>query len=290
MSRFFRCFVGVVAWFGMANVIAMREAQAETFRMALPSGTEVYFDYQVGALRLALEHAPGDHRLEVASIDLLTQGRLMDMLRQDKINVTLAGYNRAWEQEFLQVDFPLTRGLQGYRILVIPPALQPDMSNIQNVEDLKSYCIGSGANWQDTRILKQAGLCVEEAPQNVLFQMLEIGRFDMLHRAVHEALVGENTARMLDRGLVLERDLILRYKYDFFFYVRRQDKKLHDILEQGFQAAFYSGAFTEYFQSNPAIAAAMTHIRTSNRRIIDIDNVDLSGQTQENVQSFWLSN
>ena len=258
--------------------------------MALPTGSEPYFEYQVGALRLALEHAPGEHSLEVTFIDGLTQGRLLDMIQQGYINVTLGGYNSALEREFLQVDFPLTLGLQGYRILVIHPSLQEKISRVRTLDDLKPYCIGSGANWQDTRILKEAGLCVEEAPQKALFDMLEKGRFEMLHRAVHEALVGENLPDLTERGLVLEQDLLIRYPYDFFYYVAKQNTQLHRILEQGFENAFQNGAFIEYFQSNRAMRNAVEHIRHANRRIIDIENADMSSQTEDRSSRYWLTN
>ena len=284
-----RLFIGfIVAAVVVLNAGGLRGLHAETFRMALPTGTQDLYKYQVGALQLALDHAPGDHRLEVAYIDLLTQGRLMDMLRQGEINITLSGYNRSWEQEFLQVDFPLTRGLQGYRLLIIPPGLQSKLSDIQNLEDIKSYCIGSGANWQETPILKRAGLCVEEAPQNALFNMLEKRRFDMMHLAVHEALLSEKTPMIAGRDLVLEQELMLRYKYDLFYYVRQPDQARHEIVEKGFQTAFDNGAFMEYFRSSPEMSAAMDHIRSSNRRIIDIENVDLSQRTRKNADMFWF--
>ncbi|MBX2830123.1 MAG: hypothetical protein KTR23_02920 [Rhodospirillales bacterium] len=241
-------------------------------------------------MRLALEHAPGEHSLEVILIEGLTQGRLLDMIRQGYINVTLGGYNSALEREFLQVDFPLTLGLQGYRILVIHPSLQDKISKVQTLDDLKPYCIGSGANWQDTRILKEAGLCVEEAPQKALFDMLEKGRFEMLHRAVHEALVGENLPDLTERGLVLEQDLLIRYPYDFFYYLAKQNTELHHILEQGFETAFRNGAFIQYFQSNRAMRNAVEHIRHANRRIIDIENADMSTRTADRSSRYWLTN
>lgn len=290
MNRFFRFITGIAFGLFAIDCANSRVAQAETFRMALPSGSEAYFEYQVNALRLALEHAPGEHRLEVMSIDLLTQGRLMDMLDQGFINVTLAGYNSVLEQDFLQVDFPLTLGLQGYRVLVIHPALQAKLSKVRTLDDLKGYCIGSGAGWQDTRILKEAGLCVDEAPQGNLFEMLENGRFDMLHRAVHEGIIGKNLPELSERGLVLEQELIIRYPYDFFYYVAKQSVGLHSILEQGFQNAFYSGAFTQYFQSAPAMREAIKHIRTSNRRIIDVENADMSSRTTDRSSHYWLIN
>ncbi len=270
--------------FGMVSTVS-----AETFRMAVPKGSEDNFAFQIGAIRLAIANAPGEHQLEVLSVERLTQTRGLTMLRSGEINVIFAGYNPDFSEEFLQVDFPITRGLQGYRLFVIRADTQASLMRVKSLEDLKGFCIGSGQGWLDTAILKDAGLCVTEAPQNNLISMLENDRFDMMHLAVHEALKRDRVQQLKRAGLRVEETLLLRYQYDFFTYVGKNDKIRHSLLEQGFQNAFFSGAFNEYFRSDPSIAAAMDYIRQSDRRVIDLDNPGIGPKNDQTAEQYWLT-
>ncbi|HBU99019.1 MAG TPA: hypothetical protein DEF21_14115, partial [Thalassospira lucentensis] len=115
--------------FGMVSTVS-----AETFRMAVPKGSEDNFAFQIGAIRLAIANAPGEHQLEVLSVERLTQTRGLTMLRSGEINVIFAGYNPDFSEEFLQVDFPITRGLQGYRLFVIRADTQASLMRVKSLE------------------------------------------------------------------------------------------------------------------------------------------------------------
>ena len=119
--------------------------------------------------------------------------------------------------------------------------------------------------------------------------MLENNRFDMMHLAVHEALKRDRIQQLKRAGLRVEETLLLRYQYDFFTYVGKNDKIRHSLLEQGFQNAFFSGAFNEYFRSDPSIAAAMDYIRQSDRRVIDLDNPGIGPKNDQTAEQYWLT-
>ncbi len=263
-------------------------ARSEIFRIAIPAGSESVFATQIGAIRLALEHAPGNHELQIESVKGLTQSRVLTMLRDGAINLSLAGYSREWENLFLQVDYPLTRGMMGYRVFFARPELADHISNVQSIDELKRFCIGTGNDWLDTAILEANDLCVVKAPQgDALFSMLRHGRFDMFHRALHEAYVEQLAPTEDMKGLVLVPSLILRYPYDFFLYVQKNDTQRHAILTEGLALAYESGDFMRHFYSNPGMAYAMDQVQSPTHRILDIDNPEMSDQTRKINPELW---
>ncbi|MBO6803354.1 MAG: hypothetical protein JJ893_08810, partial [Thalassospira sp.] len=72
----------------------VRPVAAETLTLPLPAGRETHFAFETGLLELALQYAPGDHSLEVISLEGLSQKRMFNMLDDGQVNVLLAGYSR----------------------------------------------------------------------------------------------------------------------------------------------------------------------------------------------------
>ncbi|HAI33192.1 MAG TPA: hypothetical protein DCM48_27380 [Thalassospira sp.] len=285
MVSFFRCLCGLV----VLPVMLFRPVAAETLTLPLPAGRETHFAFESGLLELALQYAPGDHSLEIISLEGLSQKRMFNMLDDGQVNVLLAGYSREAEADLLQIDYPLTKGLQGYRLFITREDTFETLDDVASHDDLKSVCIGSGNSWVDTLILEHAGLCVVGGPGHNLYTMLENGRFDVMHLALHE-LRTESVMNLLSQhGLMVYQNLLVRYPYDFYFYVRRDSKPLHDLIEQGFQAATENGAIDKYFQAHPGIAYATRFLQDHpDLRIIDLGNPEMTENNSADIHRYWL--
>ncbi|MBP3127992.1 hypothetical protein [Thalassospira sp. ER-Se-21-Dark] len=287
MVSFFRYFCGLA----ILPVMLTTPLYAETFKLPLPAGSETHFALQTGLLELALQYARGNNRLEIVPVDSLSQKRGFVMLDERQVDIALAGYSRYAESHLLQIDYPLTKGLQGYRLLITRPDMVEELGQVETLMDLKDVCIGSGNSWVDTLIFKQAGLCVVGGPGRNLYSMLKTRRFDVMHLAMHE-LETENVKRLLRQyDLVVYPKLLLRYPYDFYFYVRRDSKSLHDLIEQGFQAATENGAIDKYFQAHPGIAYATRFLQDHpDLRIIDLGNPEMTEHNSADIHRYWLEN
>ena len=246
-----------------------RPVAAETLTLPLPAGRETHFAFESGLLELALQYAPGDHSLEIISLEGLSQKRMFNMLDDGQVNVLLAGYSREAEADLLQIDYPLTKGLQGYRLFITREDTFETLDDVASHDDLKSVCIGSGNSWVDTLILEHAGLCVVGGPGHNLYTMLENG--------------------LSQHGLMVYQNLLVRYPYDFYFYVRRDSKPLHDLIEQGFQAATENGAIDKYFQAHPGITYATRFLQDHpDLRIIDLGNPEMTENNSADIHRYWL--
>ena len=121
--------------------------------------------------------------------------------------------------------------------------------------------------------------------------MLEMRRFDVMHLAIHE-LGTENVQRMLrQHNLVVYPKLLLRYPYDFYFYVRKDSKPVHDLIEQGFHAATQDGAIDRSFQEHPGIGYALRFLKEHpDLQIIDLDNPEMTDGNSANIYRYWPGN
>ena len=285
MFSLFRCLCAVV----VVPLMLVRPVQADTITLSLPDGYKTSFALQTGLLELALQYAPGDHSLEVISMRGLSQKRMFSMLDDGLVNVMLAGYSRDAEADLLQIDYPLTNGLQGYRLLITHKDTFEALDHVASRDDLKRVCIGSGNSWVDTRILEHAGLCVVGGPGRNLYAMLEKRRFDVMHLAIHELATKSTMDMLRQHNLMVYESLLLRYPYDFYFYVRKDSKSLHDLIEQGFHAATQDGAISRYFQRHPGVAYAIRFLQEHpGLRVIDLDNPEMSDQNIADIYRYWL--
>lgn len=264
--------------------------RSETIRLALLHGDAEVFDYEVGVLRLALQHAPGNHVLELVSMKDVPQERVFRLLEDgtDRFDVFFSGFSMDREMRFRQIDIPISRGLLGHRVLVMQTTAE-DVDQLPcDLKDLKeTVSIGSGRGWPDTTILNAAGFEVVQSDYQGLWRMLDRGRYSAFNRGLHEAFIEVEQQARLGRSFLVERNLILVYRFDYFFYVAKQNKALAQILEDGLNAAYESGAFMEYFNSHPAIRAAIDQANPAQRCRIELENPLLSDRAARIPDKYW---
>lgn len=188
----------------------------EIVRMAFPTGAVEFFKYEFGVIKLALDHADGDFRLVIEEFEGMTQSRVSSMMQEEKVDVMFTGYSIEREATFLQVDFPMTRGLLGYRAFMTHKENLPALRHVQTSKQLKKFCVGTGSDWPDASIMEKSGFCVDRAPRDQLWAMVANKRFDLLTRAVHEGLREIETVRREYPNVVLSPSPVLAYPFDLF--------------------------------------------------------------------------
>lgn len=270
-------------------VFLNQPARAETFTMVVSPQAKNLFSYEFGVIEMALKYADGDHVLEIIEIPGLSRSRVFEMLTAGEVSITFAGYSKEREERFLQVDYPMTRGMLGHRVFMTQPDKINALSNVKSLAELQRFCIGSGSDWPDADILEKNGFCVVRAPRNQLFAMLEHGgRFDLLTRAVHEAYWEIEKFKKDGVAIALDENLMVVYPYDFFLYVRKDDLVRHAILEQGLQRAYASGAFMAHFTSHPTMVRALEELRPSVRKVFHVENPEMSVRTRNIDPGLWM--
>ncbi|MBL8669259.1 MAG: hypothetical protein JNK11_01285 [Alphaproteobacteria bacterium] len=244
-------------------------------------------DYPVGLLGIALRKAGIAARLRPTD-DVLQQSEAVLRLRQGQgVDVVFAGDAASLAAVTRMVPIPLTRGLLGHRLLLIRRADQPRFDLVRAREDLRRIRMAQGRGWPDMLILADAGIPMEEAPYDALFDLVAASTVVAVPRGVVE-IYAEIAARAHTHpDLVAESGLVLAYKYDMFFHLRREDGELAAAIESGLRAAHADGSFQAYFRASPVIRDALSQAKLASRRRIELDNALLSPAARAIPDEFW---
>jgi hypothetical protein len=218
---------------------------------------------------------------------LMTATRAVEELKTGGINVFWAGVTPKLEETFRPIYIPVLKGLLGHRIFIIKKGKQSLFDNINNLSDLKALKAGQGKTWGDTKVLKAADIpTATTLKYNNLFRMLEGDRFDYFPRAVHEPW-SEVVSRP-ELNLTVEKRILLIYPFAMYFFVEKDNKRLHDIINEGLELAIKDGSFDRLFFSNQLIKDAMQNSNLKERVVIRIPNSDMSPKTPFDRKDFWL--
>lgn len=271
-----------------AVLAASNVARAEHFRLAMPSEDD---DYIIGLFSLALEAADGDHSFEVVRRVMLVQNRALRALADDRAryDVHYSGYDPDREKEFAMVPFPITRGMLGHRLLAVTAGNQNILAGVKSVEDLKAFRLGSGSDWPDTKILESAGLNVVKGSDANLWPMLARHRFDAFPRGINEIMAeieGDRT-QTYGANMAIEKNVILVYRFDHFFYLSQKNRVKAYILEQGLKNAFESGALDAYLQKAGRFQAVFAEMKQNPRRIIRLKNPLWDQSPRQIPDKYW---
>lgn len=253
------------------------------------------YDYFITLLDAALKAADGDHTLEIyAPPQFVPQNRALRALSDETApgNIQFTGHTIERERSLIQIDVPLTKGLFGYRVLLVRDEDRDNLRSIQSVDELRQVIhVGSASSWPDTLILEHAGFQVTKGTYINLWRMMLRGRFDAFPRSIYEArpelerhgIVGDNVFPVIDDTLMLH------YKFDLFFYVAKDDRRRAAILQQGLDRLIQTGEFDRIFYGDAAIKRALSEVTSFNRRIFELENPFLSDRIKNLPDKYWHS-
>jgi hypothetical protein len=235
--------------------------------------------YFIDLLTLALEESKtryGDYRLQPVNIEM-AQARTSRMLqRNEYIDLTWRMTSEKLEQKLQAIYFPILKGLMGYRIFIINENQQHLFTKNTSLNDLKNIDLGQGHNWPDTDILIDNGFSVIQGYDIFLMTMLKKNRFDYFPRALHEPWVeiaGE-------KELTVEKHLMLQYPAPIFFFVNKENIRLHQRLSYGLTQLLESGGFEQFFINHKITSGILTRAKVNERTIFSLHNSLLSDKTK----------
>lgn len=279
-----RCLIYICLYFISSSAAAI------DFYVQQPA-EQLNSDYEAKLLRIALDHAPGDHRLVYVDIDY-SQGRAFRELADGTapINILYSGYSRARETKTRMIYIPLTRGLLGNRMFLIHRKSARLFDKITTVKQLaKRITIGVGTTRPEEIILPSAGFSIVRSPGNQLIPMLLRGRFTSLIYGLDEIDLVYKDVIHREGGvdIIINETALLSYPFDSFFFVAPGDKERAKIVELGLKSAYASGAFMKHFETFPPIQAGLALMKKHNPRIFSIENPDLSDEVRAIPAEYW---
>lgn len=189
------------------------------------------------------------------------------------IDIMWASATAEREQQMRVIPVDLLKGLNNYRVLLINKDTQHQFSQVQTIDDLKKFTVGSGEHWTDGSIMKANGFKVAVTSSYPgLFKMLVARRFNFISRGLHE--VGYDLQLYKSLNLTQESSLLLAYDTPirYCFFVNKNNLSLADRVERGLKIAQQDGSFDELFYRIPSFKEGEELLKNSHRRQLTVKN------------------
>lgn len=268
-------------------------AKAETLSVSYPL-RDTFQEEEVYAwvlLRRALEESGVEFTLQPSPVTSFHNKRIISSWHKGdhKINIFWAGTSKEFEQEANPVRIPIMGGLLGIRLFLIHRASQPQFESINHISELVNFTGAQGLGWSDTQILRKQGLKIEEYKYKQLYMMLNNRRFDYFPRAITEAYDELAHYGKENPSLVVEKKLALKYPFAGFFFVAKENKKLHDAIYSGLSRLHETGEFQNILRTHPATANVFQKARLRDRTIFEIENAYMSEKTLSIPEKYWFN-
>lgn len=246
-----------------------------------------YAEY-IELLHTALEKTvatDGPFTLHPARLPMTEPRFLLEARKGRLVNVVWSASDRDKEAQLIPIRIPLSKGLLGWRVMLIEHRMQGRLEHVSTLEDLKDFSFGLGLGWGDVPIYRSAGLNVMTAEYDDLFAMLSRGRFDLFSRGVNEAYDELRVLGGRYPDIVVERHLALHYRYPFYFFVSPAQPALARRIERGLRIMLEDGSYDAIFLRHNR--DHLEKARLCERRVIEIDNPHLPPLTPVGDARLW---
>lgn len=172
--------------------------------------------------------------------------------------------------ELAYANFPIDRGIVGYRVSFISPKMKNKIGDFNTLEKLKKLRIGQGIGWLDVDILRHNGFNVKTiSDYEALFNMTVLNRIDLFSRGINEIL-GEYESYKHIKNLDHDRTFVLYYPLPRFFFTHKSNEKAMKRIEEGLILAYKDGTLDKIFDKYYKNSIEFLHLE--NRKIYKLEN------------------
>lgn len=172
-----------------------------------------------------------------------------------------------------RLEFPIIKGLLGYRVFFIDENRKEEFATIKTLEDLKAFQFGIGLGWNDKIVLEHAGIAVyEEAEYAMLFRDVTHGVFDIFSRGINEILGEYEVYGKQYENLAIEDHVLLYYPLPRYFWFSQSEngQRLKARLDVGLKRIVEDGTLDKIFESY--FLEGMEVLNLKNRTLIELEN------------------
>lgn len=250
---------------------------------------------------------PNTYKYDLLKLALELSGEQYELIRIDKENrsdrgimhkiqhssepfVIASGTSPEFEKKLLPIRVPMYLGIGvGYRMMLIRKEIQDSLRSVKTLDDLKKFSIGQGLGWSDVPILENAGLRVIEGTKyHTLFAMTAKGRFDLFSRGLFEIYPEYERYKKEFPDLIVDEHLVLIYPFAMYYFVPKQQQRLHDIIYKGMNNAYESGALQRLIIEHPTLKDTIQRASLAKRIRIELPPFNVSDATLEALERYTL--
>ncbi len=260
-------------------------------RAQSPTDSQYLYDYEL--LHLAIERTAktfGSYELRASTLPM-NQARAAREIIAGSGAVTIFARSTSIEHEtdMLPIRIPIDKGLVSYRVFLIRAGDQARFAEVQALDQLRQFSVGSFLTWTDTKILRNGGFNVVTGDNyESLFKMLVGGRFDFFSRSADEAYREYDERRDALPDLKVEDTILLYFPTTRYFFVQRSPagEELAKRVEFGLNQMIKDGSFDAYFRIRNGPLIERAHLKS--RKIFRIPNPYLSPETPLQRRELWF--
>lgn len=243
-----------------------------------PDHDDYYFSKVLELALAKTVSTHGPYQIKLVPVMPITN-RLLREIELGRVDITWMPYNINAPAQLMPIKIRLLKNLSDHRVFLIRADDQARFSQVKTIEDLRRLRGGIGSHWPDRIVMEENGLpLVLSMSYFNLFKMLASNRFDYYSRGVHQVL--PEVSAYADKGLVLERELLLRYENPVYFYVNKSNTLLAERLSLGLKIAVEDGSFDTLFHQFENFTWAESMLKQANRRVIPLSNFSFSDTPQ----------
>ena len=205
------------------------------------------------------------------------------------INVMHLGTTQEFERNLGPIRIPVDKNLSGYMVYLIRKEDQARFASVNNIDDLRKFTIGQGADWLDVEILRHNGFeVVGGTSYDGLFRMLVRNRFDAFQRSAVEILEEFDQRNKEMPKLHIEENLLVYYPLPMYFWFSKNDagQKLAERAREGMMAMIEDGTYDAIFMKYHA--KKIERLGLKKRKFFKIENPLLVPDTPFDDKRLWF--
>ena len=267
-----------------------QDSRLQLVKLASPKSTmDRRNDYTIALMNKVLENTKEEFGpYQVMYMPAMSRKRqFSEMTRDGAINISDAPACKDWDKVLNPVFFPLRRGLQNYRLLMIHREDASTFANIKTLKELQAARAGTHHHWMNSRVLESANFTlVQGNDYEGLFHMLNQRRFDYFPRALNEVFNEYEARKKIIPALIIEPTKALNIQSPTFFYVSKKEEQLQARLEKGLWQLQNSGELQQFFNNfhnEDNYRAAL-----KGRQIFKIDTTHLTSHAIYSKPELWF--
>lgn len=187
------------------------------------------------------------------------------------ILVTVAGNVKFKDEQKIVIPQPLTKGLLGYRLLLVRDESLTTFAKINTPQQLQALSIGIPETWADAALFRHNQYkVIEQGTLDNLFLLLKNGTFDYVALGVNEIEQIFQQQAMPLGGISIEPSVMLYYPFPLVFYVHPGKPVLAERIENGLKLIIANGGHEALFSQHYGDIAQRLNLR--DRKVFTLTN------------------
>lgn len=237
----------------------------------IPKVSDSAHFHKVELLKIVAKHAP-EHNINLIEIKVGNRRQQISMIDVGNLDLIWAPKSDELEQEMKAITIPLDQDVLGVTGLIVRKSDVNRFNTLTDIKQLKAYKAGVQKASVTRGILEANSFTAVSTLRGNFAHMLDGGRFDYYLAPIFKAqkVVDKWSTRDNITDVVVHPNVLLKLPLTSYFYVKKDNLKLANIVETALLKAIESGDFDALLKQSSEYKAAEVYMNNQNQRIFDV--------------------